>query len=121
MVPINLAIRFIVELVAVGIFGYWAWTVAGPGLPGWVAAGIAIAVFVTVWGLFLAPTAERGLSRTQKDVLGTAGLLIAAVALAVIGETTAAAIYAVVVLVNIGLLYVLRDEVARVLGNAGRR
>jgi Protein of unknown function (DUF2568) len=120
MVQINLGIRFVVELVAVGIFAYWAWSVAGPGLPGWVAAGVAIAVFVAVWGLFLAPTADRGLSRTQKDALGTVVLLLAAGALAATGQTTGTAVYAVVVLVNIALLFVLRDDVARVLGDPGR-
>lgn len=120
MTQINLAIRFVVELLAVGLFAYWAWTVTGPGLVGWVSAALAASAFVVVWGLFLAPTADRGLSRTQKDLLGTVVLLVAGGALAATGQAALAGAYAVVVLVNAVLLFVLRDAVSRVLDEVGR-
>ena len=108
------------ELAAVGLFAYWAWTVTGPGWLGWVCAGLAVTAFVVVWGLFLAPRADRGLSWTQKEILGTLVLLLAAGALAATGQTTVAAVYAVVVLVNAGVLFAVRDDVARAFEDVGR-
>ena len=120
MALLNVGIRFVVELLAVGLFAYWAWTTTGPGLIGWVFAGLAVAVFAIVWGLFLAPRANRGLSWTQKEILGTLVLLLAAAALAATGQATAAAVYAVVVLVNAVALFALRDDVAHAFDDVGR-
>lgn len=121
MALVNLGVRFVVELMAIVLFAYWAWSATGPGLLGWVFAGLAVTAFVVVWGLFLAPRANRGLSWTQKEILGTLALLLAAGALAATGQTTAAAVYAVVVLVNAVVLFARRDDAARVLEDAGRR
>ena len=114
MAQVNLAIRFVVELLALGFVGYAAWTLAGPGLLGWIAAGIAVIVFAALWGLFLSPRASRGLSWTQKDVGGMVVMLVAAGAFAATGQVTAAVVYAVVVIVNAALLFAVRDDVARV-------
>ena len=114
MAQLNLVIRFVVELLGLGFVGYAAWTLAGPGLPGWIAAGIAVIVFAALWGLFLSPRASRGLSWTQKDVGGMVVMLLAGGAFAATGQVTAAVVYAVVVIVNAALLYVMRDDVARV-------
>ena len=114
MAQLNLVIRFVVELLGLGFVGYAAWTLAGPGLLGWIAAGIAVVAFAALWGLFFSPRADRGLSWTQKDIGGMVVLLLAAGALAATGQVTAAVIYAVVVIVNAALLFLVRDDVARV-------
>ena len=119
MAQVNLAIRFVVELLALGFVGYAAWTFAGPGLLGWIAAGIAVIVFAALWGLFLSPRASRGLSWTQKDIGGMVVMLVAAGAFAVTGQVTAAVVYAVVVIVNAALLFAVRDDVARVVQDVG--
>ena len=48
MAQVNLAIRFVVELLALGFVGYaaWAWP-AGPARL--IAAGIAVIVFADLW------------------------------------------------------------------------
>ncbi len=115
MAVINLAIRFVVELLALGFVGYAAWTLAGPGVLGWIAAGIAVIVFAAFWGLFLSPRASRGLSWTQKDIGGMVVMLLAGGAFAATGQVAAAVVYAVVVIVNAALLFVMRDDVARAL------
>jgi hypothetical protein len=67
----------------------------------------AMAVFVAVWGRYLAPAAVSGLTKAQKDVLGTVVLLLAAAALAAAGQPAAGLLYAAVVLLNAALLLVL--------------
>ena len=121
MVWLNLAIRFVVELLGLGFVGYWGLNASSDAIIGVVLALGAMIVFGVAWGLFLAPTARRGLSRVQKDVIGTVVLLVAAGALALAGQPTIALAYMIVVLVNAVVLWRLGDEVERSLGTMGRR
>jgi Protein of unknown function (DUF2568) len=119
MAVANLALRFVVELLGVGFVGYWAFGLTDGSVLRFVAAGLAIAAFVAVWGLLLAPNANSGLSQPQKDLLGTVVLLVAAAALALAGHPAFAGGYAVIVIVN-ALLLVVFGEDARSLMNVGR-
>lgn len=121
MVWLNLVVRFIVELLAVGFVGYWGFTASDDTTVRLILGTGAVAVLVVVWGLFLAPTADRGLTRSQKNFLGTIVLLVAAGALAVAGQPLVALVYAVVVIVNVVVLSALGDEVERSLGERGPR
>ena len=113
MVWVNLAVRFVVELLGMAFVGYWGFNLSDDLLVG-LALGIGAAVaFAVVWGLFLAPNANRGLTTRQRNILGTIVLLVAAAALAAAGQPTLAAVYAVVVIVNAGLLLALGDRVER--------
>ena len=121
MVWLNLAIRFVVELLGVGFVGYWGLNASDDTLIGVILAIGVMVGFGFVWGLFLAPTATRGLSKVQKDVVGTGVLLVAAGALALAGQPMVALAYAIVVLVNAVVLWRLGGEVERSLGTMGRR
>ncbi len=121
MVWLNLAVRLIVELLGVVFVGYWGLN-ASDDTATCLALGIgAVVVFAVVWGLFLAPNANRGLSNRQKDVIGTIGVLVAAGAVALSGQPTVALIYAVVVLVNAIALRLLGDRVERSMSELGTR
>jgi hypothetical protein len=120
MVFANLSVRFIVELVGVCSVGYWGFTASDDTVIRLALAIGGVAGFAVVWGLLLAPTARSGLTAVQKDVLGTIVLLMAAGALAMAGQPTAALIYAAVLLVNAGLLFALGDNVARSRDSLGR-
>lgn len=114
----NLAIRFLAELGALAAVGYWAFTATDTGGLRFVFAAVAIAVFVAAWGLVLAPKAESGLTRTEKDLIGTVVLLGAAGALALAGQPALALGFAALVSVNAVLLFVLGEPDAIAL--AGR-
>jgi hypothetical protein len=116
MVIANLAIRFLVELAALAAVGYWASNAIDAGGLRFVLAGIAVAAFIAGWGLFLAPSADSGLTKAQKDVIGTVVLLGAAGALALAGQPALAAGFAVIVAVNAALLFVLGDAPVTALG-----
>ena len=120
MIWLNVTVRFIVELLGLGFVAYWGFNVSDQ-LVVRLAVGIgAAAAFAVVWGLFLAPTATRGLTTRQKTILGTIVLLIAAAAVAVAGQPTVAVVYAVVVILNAAALLILGDRVARSLDRFGR-
>ena len=55
----------------------------------------------------------------QKDVGGMVVMLVAAGAFAATGQVTAAVVYAAVVIVNAALLFAVRDDVARMVQDAG--
>jgi hypothetical protein len=121
VVWLNVAIRFVVELLGVGFVGYWGFKASDDTLTGALLGVGAVVVFAIVWGAFLAPTATRGLSRTQKNVFGTLVLLVAAGALALAGQPTIALVYAVVVVVNGIVLWRLGDDVDRSVSELGPR
>ena len=109
MATLNLAIRFFAELGGIAAVGYAGFSVAAP-LPVRAVAGIGAALALAViWGLVVAPKAANGLSQPQKDVIGTALLLVAAGALAAAGQPTLAMGFAAVVLANAALLFVFPD------------
>ena len=115
----NLALRFVVEVMGVGFVGYWGFSSASNPLGRVILGLVAIGLFVGLWGWVLAPTAASGLSRMQKNLLGTVVLLIAAAALALAGQPGAAAVYGLVVVGNLGLLVVLGDTMPGSVANLG--
>jgi hypothetical protein len=121
MVWLNLAVRLIVELLGVVFVGYWGLNASDDTATGLVLGIGAVIAFAVGWGLFLAPTATRGLSKGQKDVIGTIVLLVAAGAFALGGQPMVALIYAVVVLVNAIALRLLGDRVERSMSELGPR
>ena len=91
----NLTIRFIVELVGIAAFGYWGLQVSGP-----VLAVVAVAVAIVIWAVVVAPKARNRLTQAQRDIVGTALLLLASVALVVAGQPVIGIGLAVVVMLN---------------------
>lgn len=49
--PINLAVRFLLEIVMLGIISYWGWYLSGTWLRYITAAGLPLAAAV-LWGVF---------------------------------------------------------------------
>jgi Protein of unknown function (DUF2568) len=109
----NLGLRFIVELLGVAFVGFWGFRAADHPVARVALSVGAMAVFVAVWGRFLAPAATSGLTKVQKDVAGTVVLLFAAGALAAAGQPATGLLYAGVVLLNAALLLVLGGDASR--------
>ena len=113
--PINMALRFGLELAAFFAYAYWGWTqhegvwrlIWGVGLPVVVAA---------IWGIFRAPNDDgKGLMEVPgpvRLVTEAAILLLAVVLYGAAGRTTAAAILALLLLLHYLVSY---DRVIRLL------
>ena len=96
----NLLAAFLAELVALGIFAWWGWSIDGTTLVRLLLAIGLPAVTAVVWGLFAAPTAQHTtpLVRTVVKVLvfGLAG-----VALWSLGHAVSAVVFVVLVAANL--------------------
>ena len=97
--PLQLAIRFLLELAALVAAGVVGASVGSPpfGLVGGV--GLAL-VFAVVWGQFLAPRARFPQPATFRLVVGTLVMEAAALGLVAVGSATAGAILAAMILAN---------------------
>ncbi len=107
MATANTAFRFVVELAGVGALGYWGLQAAGDGIARIALAVGAPVALIVVWAIVVAPNATNPLSQSQPDVIGTALLLAAALALAAAGQLTGAVVFGATVVVNWALLAVL--------------
>ncbi|MFI6344662.1 YrdB family protein [Streptomyces sp. NPDC050560] len=67
--PAMLGLRFLLELVALACFAYWAWKTA-PGAMRYVGVVVAPVVVAVLWGVFATPGDE---SRSGDTVVSTAG------------------------------------------------
>jgi hypothetical protein len=69
--PVNLALRFLLELAAIFAFGYWGHALAGGGMKILLAILFPL-LFALLWGIF----AVRGdPSRSGKTVVQTPGIV----------------------------------------------
>lgn len=106
--PANLALRFLLEIVALAAYAYWGWVQhEGAGRFLW-AIGLPI-VAAAAWGTFRVPgdpaeppVAVPGIVRLLLEAVffGAAALLLAAA-----DQRTLAIIFGVVVLVHYGISY----------------
>lgn len=99
MIATSLAIRFLLEAAGLAALAYagsqavdgpWRWVLA-------VAAPVAMAV---LWGRVAAPRARNALPQAVRQMLGSGILLVAAAALALVGEVVLAALYAAAIVVD---------------------
>jgi hypothetical protein len=99
----NLALKFGVELAAIGAFAYWGTTVNG-AVVSIVAAVAAPAAMIVVWGTFAAPRAQRRLTRPIRITFELTVFALAATALVAAGAPWPAAGLAAIALLNAILL-----------------
>jgi hypothetical protein len=113
VIAANLAIRFLLELT-----GLASLAVAGYQLPGdsplrWVAAvGLPI-LLAAVWGVVVAPNTQNGIASVHKELIGTALLVVAAGALALVGHPVAGIGLAILVVANQALMLAIGGTDAR--------
>jgi hypothetical protein len=107
MAILNLTLRFVLELAGIAAFGIWGLNATSDPRLNVVVAVTAVAAVIMAWALVVAPKARNGLSQSQKDLIGTAILLIAAVALIAAGQPVAGLGFGALVLANAAILAVL--------------
>jgi Protein of unknown function (DUF2568) len=101
----NLALRFLLELCALGALGYWGFK-TGSGLIAKIGLGIgAPLVAAVVWGTFVSPQAPVELPRLIVLLLQVLVFGLAAAALVATDHRTLALVFVVIVVVNAILVY----------------
>jgi hypothetical protein len=86
VVGILLFLRFVLELALITAVGAGAWDLAGGGGLGALAATVAAAAVVIVWGMAIAPKARRRWPDPNRLVLECALFVIGGIALAATGD-----------------------------------
>jgi hypothetical protein len=107
---INLALSFLLELVAVAAFAYWGFTISDSGTLN-VVLGIGLAVAsIVLWGIYAAPKSERRLRGGALIAFKLVFFALAVIALISAGSTTLGIILAATVVVNLVLAYAWQQE-----------
>src|SRR6266542_5881112 len=101
----NLLLALLVELVALGIFAWWGWSVDGTTLVRLLLAIGLPAITAVVWGLFAAPTAKRG-TPVVRSVVKVLVFGLAGAALWSLGHPVAAVVFVVIVAANLLIIHV---------------
>ncbi len=103
---VNLALRFLLELCALGALGYWGFK-TGSGLVAKIGLGIgAPLVAAVVWGVFVSPQAPVQLSGIVVLILQVLVFGSAAAGLVATGHRTLALAFVAIVVINAVLMYV---------------
>ncbi|KAB2332074.1 DUF2568 domain-containing protein [Cytobacillus depressus] len=103
---VNVAIRFLLELFGLFVYGYWGYKVGGTAAMRWgLAIGIPL-IIATAWGLFGSPKAAFLLSGFPHLLLEIGVFLIPAVLLLNLGKVPLALIYGIIVILNRLLMYI---------------
>ena len=101
----NLGLSFLLELCALAALAYWGFQVSsGPIMA--VALGVGAPLLMAlVWGRFAAPASRTRLSMPALLILKLAIFALPAASLAVAGQPVLAAVFAVVVVLNLVLAH----------------
>ncbi len=103
---LNLALSFLLELAMLVAFGYWGFNTGSSTVVHWILGlGVPI-VAIVIWSIFNAPLSKRRLPRTPRTLLEAVMFSLGALALAVAGQTTWAAIFVVFIVINQILIFV---------------
>ncbi|HWH09653.1 MAG TPA: YrdB family protein [Solirubrobacteraceae bacterium] len=104
MIPVNLALRFLVELAGLGGLAVWGAGATSNGVGQVVLAIVAPLAAAGIWGAWSAPKATRRLPGTGLLGLELALLAAAVAAIADAGYPLVAGIFAVVAILNGAIL-----------------
>ena len=94
MVGILLVLRFLLELALIAAVGAGAWDLAGGEAAGALAASIAAAAVVVIWGLAIAPKARRRLPDPARLMLEMVLFVTGGLALVATGQTLLGIVFA---------------------------
>lgn len=107
---INLALAFLLELVAVGAFAYWGISATDSSVLNIVLAiGLAVLAIV-LWGIFAAPKSARRLRGGALVAFKVVFFALACAALFAANSPTLGVIFGVLVAANLVLAYAWKQE-----------
>lgn len=99
----NQLLAFLLELVMLAAFGYWAFVTAPAGWPAWAAAIAIVAVAIVLWAIWAAPTSSTRLPTIPLVVFKLVLFGAASAGLVAAGRPLLGVTLAVVLVFNLGL------------------
>jgi hypothetical protein len=112
VVPINLATRLLLEVVAIASLAYWGFRLPSSNPAKVIVAIAAPLLLIAVWAFVVAPGADNPLSPTTRMLIGSLLLLLAAAALTAAGQPKPGAIVAIVIVINTISMLAFPDDPA---------
>ena len=109
----NLALAFLLELVAIASFAYWGFNASDSTVLKIVLGVGTPIVAIVLWGVFAAPRSERRLQGSAYLVFKVIFFALAILALIAAGSVTLGLIFALVFVANTILAYLWHQELAR--------
>jgi hypothetical protein len=106
----NLALAFLLELCALAALAYWGFNTGSGELIHLILGIGAPLLTAVVWGMFVAPRAVKPAAPPAKLALRLIVFGAAALGLAAAGQSTLAVIFAVLVAINLTLIYAWRQD-----------
>jgi hypothetical protein len=103
---LNLALRFILEMGALGAVGFWGFQLDRGAAAKWIVGIGAPLLVVIVWSLFIAPGSDNALPQTTRMWIGTAVLAACAAALMAARQPLLAGVFAAAIVANAVLMQV---------------
>ena len=110
MRDLNLGLRFLLELGALGAVAAWGYFVAPRPLLSWLLAIVGAALVALVWGAFVAPKAGARLDDPWRLLVEIAVFGGATLALVGIGRERYALVYGVASALSLVLMFVFRQR-----------
>jgi len=107
---LNLGLRFLLELGALGAVAAWGYFVAPRPLLSWIFAILGAALVALVWGAFVAPKAGARLDDPWRLLVEIAVFGGATLALVGIGRVRYALVYGVASALSLVLMFVFRQR-----------
>jgi hypothetical protein len=107
---INLTLSFLLELVALAIFGVWGFTIGDSTLVKILLGVGAPVLMIVVWGMFMAPRSARRLQDPWHLIFEIVIYGLAGLALLSLARTDLALVWGVVVILNILLSFLLKQR-----------
>lgn len=102
---LNLALRFLLEIVALAALAFGGWTLAPEGLAQWILAGALPLAFAAVWGAYIAPRAPARWTDPARLILEIFLFSGAAVALGWAGYPGLSVLFGVLVAGNLSAMF----------------
>lgn len=103
---INLALRFVLEIFALGAVGYWGFKIGKDGVLKWLMAFGFPVLLAVIWGVFGSPKAVIKLSSPLHFIVEVLTFGLPALALYFIGKQQVAIFYIILVIVNRMLMFI---------------
>lgn len=74
--PLNLTLRFLLELAALYAVGQWAWGLSNNPVQSWLLLIFSLGIFMALWGIFNVPDDPSRSGRAPIPVKGWLRLLL---------------------------------------------
>lgn len=107
---VNLTLSFLMELVAVAVFGVWGFQITENGLLRVILGLGAPLLMIVVWGLWMAPRSTRRLQDPAHLVVELVIFGLAVLALFSLNRADLALVMAAAAVINIGLTFPLHQR-----------